>query len=306
MEAFTTTHASLFRNPAEDAVPSYVLYSPQGSKPLAGLQVEGGSISRYYDKETRSQLIRASPSAHISFLRTTSSRVGGSSISGNGGGLSAASQRVVILQICCEESARTVFSLTVELTLQDKLGRHRLVFSNTFQKLQRCAQHVKVPLRCVAPGVWSNIVLDVPQIHAALFASSGGRVSTAETMKSRKLLSVTLSCSNICRIRRVLGMPQLPPSHGDMAAAEWPLSLRLPPEVPACFWIIRTCEEAFLQQGIPSDAPHHRVESVTPAGSAPGPARRHACAPQTSAASRPWRAISCLFRSVGCRRRCAA
>ncbi|RNF19562.1 uncharacterized protein Tco025E_04096 [Trypanosoma conorhini] len=267
MHSFTTSHASLARSPTEDAVPSYVLYSPQGSKPLAGLHVEGGSIGRYYDKETRSQLIRASPSAHISFLRNTSSRAGGassisSSSGGSGGGLSAASQRVVVLQICCEESARTVFSLTVELTLQDKLGRHRLVFSSTFQRLQRCAQHVKVPLRCFAAGVWTNIVLDVPQIHAALFSNSGGRLSTAELVKSRKLLSVTLSCSNVCRIRRVLGMPQLPPSHGDAAAAEWPLSLRLPPEVPVNFWVIRTCEEAFLQQGIPPQAPHHRLEAA--------------------------------------------
>ncbi|EAN85650.1 hypothetical protein C3747_24g363 [Trypanosoma cruzi] len=256
-------------SPTEDTVPSYVLYSPQGSRPLAGLHVEGGTVSRYYDKETRSQLIRTSPSAHISFLRNTKSRVGrississSSSLSTNGGGSLASSQRVVILQIFCEESACTAFSLTVELTLQDKLGRHRILFSNTFQKLQRCAQHVKVPLRCVAPGVWSNIVLDVHQIHATLYANSGGRLSTAELIKSRRLLSVTLGCSSVCRIRRILGMPQLPPSYRDLATAEWPLSLRLPPEVHAYFWVIRTCEEEFLQQRI-ADGPCHHLEAFS-------------------------------------------
>ncbi|EKF29895.1 hypothetical protein MOQ_006301 [Trypanosoma cruzi marinkellei] len=262
MTAFT---APFVCSPTEDTVPSYVLYSPQGSRPLAGLHVEGGTVSRYYDKETRSQLIRTSPSAHISFLRNTKSRVGrisSNNSSSLGGGSLASSQRVVILQIFCEESACTAFSLTVEVTLQDKLGRHRILFSNTFQKLQRCAQHVKVPLRCVAPGVWSNIVLDVHQIHATLYANSGGRLSTAELIKSRRLLSVTLGCSSACRIRRILGMPQLPPSYRDLAAAEWPLSLRLPPEVHVCFWIIRTCEEEFLQQRI-SDGSFHHLEAFS-------------------------------------------
>ncbi|KAH9599371.1 CFA20 domain [Trypanosoma melophagium] len=250
--------SSFLRSPKEDSVPSYVLYSPQGSKPLAGLVVEGGTVGRYYDKATRSQLLQITPSTHVSFLRSVSCRSGGSvkSKNNNNSGLTTGSQRVIILQLFCEETVRTAFSLTIELLLQDKMGRRRIIFSNNFHKFQHCAQHVKVPLRCALPGMWLNLVFDVPHIHAVLYGETGGRLSVAELSDSRRLLSVTVSSNCICRVRRVLGMPQLPPmllevnmsaSVQAAAAAEWPMSLQLPEEVPVSYYVIRTGEEEFLR-----------------------------------------------------------
>ncbi|SCU64649.1 uncharacterized protein TEOVI_000728100 [Trypanosoma equiperdum] len=245
---------------ADTVVPSYVLYSPQGSKPLAALDIVGGSATCSYDKTTRSQLLRISPSSHVSFLATTASRSrgghGSAGIKSGGHGSALASQRVIILQLFCEEPTRVGFTLTIELLLQDRMGRRRIIFSNSFQKLQRCAQHVKVPLKCATPRVWSNIVFDVPRIHAALYGDSGGRVSPPELFQSRKLLQFTLTCSSVCRVRRLLGMPQTPPIDQDgvvedVLAAEWPLSLRLPEEVPVNWRIIRTCEEDFLVEPQP-------------------------------------------------------
>nr|CCC91716.1 conserved hypothetical protein [Trypanosoma congolense IL3000] len=237
------------------AVPSYVLYSPQGSKPLAALDVVGGNVICSYDKGTKSQLLRISPATHVSFLPKLAprSRTGSGSVSGRGAGcsLTSAAQRVIILQLFCEEPTRVAFAITIELLIQGKVGRHRLIFSNNFHKLQRCAQHVKVPLKCIVPRVWSNIVFDVSRIYASLHADLAGRASSGEHSQSRKLLQFTLTCSSVCRVRRLLGMPQIPVLGGDdvlLAAqrAEWPLSLRLPSEVPVSWWIIRTCEEEFL------------------------------------------------------------
>ncbi|KAH8620501.1 putative Protein of unknown function (DUF667) [Trypanosoma vivax] len=271
----------------DTTVPSYVLYSPQGSKPLAPLHVTGATVSCCYDRGTKSQLLRIPPSTHVSFLRPSSSLcVGINGGAANGRGdrntSAAAAQRVIVLQLCCENSARSAFSLTIELLLQDKLGRRRLIFSNCFDKLQQCSQHVKVPLRCVVPGTWSNIVFDVPRIHLTLFGGSGGHISDSELVGSRKLLQITLSCSSVCRLRRLLGMSHLPlavengmthlekVSLGSLAEeVEWPPSLRLPAEVPVRWYIIRTCTEELLYEPQTELSPDVQMGSVGPSKNVP-------------------------------------
>ena len=171
----------------------YVVFNPQGPKPLEAATFSG-AVHKEYDKLCRSQVI---------ILNNGVSQPAKCVLPREGRKMLLL-HPFFVFQLYLGPSA----PLTIELAVLDTLGRRRFILSTAFASVQIDPLHVKLPLQGLPRSVWFELAIDVHAVHSCVLqdAASGQVVKGVD--------GIVLSASGVCRVRKIYTLRGLDPRMG--------------------------------------------------------------------------------------------
>lgn len=249
-----------------------------------------------FDSVSRSQVLCVPAGAMIAFFDTSEPSAGGGGVRTSSSKNSKASeqqrrrsqlplsapQRILAIQFYVQFGAArdaAVGPVSLELSLKDRVGVRRLLFTTSVNVVQSHAQHVKIPMGGLLPDGdtaprWVNLYWDLSALHEAFFAAGGRRrgapadappATTASLPPGGgyRLTQVRLHAQGSdVYVRRLLALHRLPPTplEGALQPIVQPIPFQLPDGVPYRSVMVRSgLEEELLPT--PRGGPSDRLET---------------------------------------------